>query len=228
MTPPGPATSAPARRSDSLWSPARRPLTVGLVFTITLVAAEALAVATAMPVVARDLGGLELYGGVFSAFFLGSLIGIAVVGGLIDERGLLFPFVGGLVLFGIGLLICGLAPSMETIVVGRFIQGLGGGAVPPVAYVAIGRGLPDRLRPSMFAMLSAAWVLPGSWDRRSPGSSPRPGTGGSSSWASSRSSPSPVRSPSGRCARSRTSPIAKPPAGGAAVGGVSRLVAAPP
>lgn len=130
-------------------------------FTITLVAAEALAVATAMPVVARDLGGLELYGGVFSAFFLGSLIGIAVVGGLIDERGLLFPFVGGLVLFGIGLLICGLAPSMETIVVGRFIQGLGGGAVPPVAYVAIGRGLPDRLRPSMFAMLSAAWVLPG-------------------------------------------------------------------
>ena len=149
------------RRSDSLWSPARRPLTVGLVFTITLVAAEALAVATAMPVVARDLGGLQLYGWVFSAFFLGSLIGIAVVGGLIDERGMLFPFVGGLVLFAIGLLICGLAPSMETMVVGRFIQGLGGGAVPPVAYVAIGRGLPDRLRPSMFAMLSAAWVLPG-------------------------------------------------------------------
>lgn len=130
-------------------------------FTITLVAAEALAVSTAMPVVARDLGGLELYGWVFSAFFLGSLIGIAVVGGLIDERGLLLPFVGGLSLFGIGLLICGFAPSMEVIVVGRFIQGLGGGAVPPVAYVAIGRGLPDRLRPSMFAMLSAAWVLPG-------------------------------------------------------------------
>lgn len=161
MTVPGLPASSPARRSDSLWSPSRRPLTVGLVFTITLVAAEALAVATAMPIVARDLSGLELYGWVFSAFFLGSLIGIAVVGGLIDERGVLFPFVGGLVLFGIGLLICGLAPSMETIVVGRFIQGLGGGAVPPVAYVAIGRGLPDRLRPSMFAVLSAAWVLPG-------------------------------------------------------------------
>ena len=161
MTPPGPSPSAPARRSDSLWTPARRPLTIGLVFTITLVAAEALAVSTAMPIVARDLGGLELYGWVFSAFFLGSLIGIAVVGGLIDERGLSFPFLGGLVLFGIGLLVCGLAPSMETIVVGRFIQGLGGGAVPPVAYVAIGRGLPDRLRPRMFALLSAAWVLPG-------------------------------------------------------------------
>jgi MFS family permease len=147
--------------TDSLWSPARRPLTIGLVLTITLVASEALAVATVMPIVARELGGLELFGWVFSAFFLGSLIGISVVGGLIDERGIGLPFVGGLVLFGIGLLICGLAQSMETVVVGRFIQGLGGGAVPPVAYVAIGRSLPDRLRPRMFATLSAAWVLPG-------------------------------------------------------------------
>ncbi len=134
---------------------------MGLVLTISLVAAEALAVATSMPIVARDLGGLELYGWVFSAFFLGTLIGISVVGGLIDERGMALPFVGGLVLFGIGLLISGLAPSMETLVVGRFIQGLGGGAVPPVAYVAIGRSLPDRLRPRMFATLSGAWVLPG-------------------------------------------------------------------
>jgi len=148
-------------RPDSLWSPARRPLTLGLVLTITLVASEALAVATAMPIVAGDLGGLELYGWVFSAFFLGTLIGISVVGGLIDERGMVLPFVGGLVLFAIGLLICGLAPTMETVVVGRFIQGLGAGAVPPVAYVAIGRSMPDRLRPQMFATLSAAWVLPG-------------------------------------------------------------------
>ena len=134
---------------------------MGLVFTITLVAAEALAVSTAMPIVARDLGGLRLYGWVFSAFFLGSLIGISVVGGLIDERGLIAPFVGGLVLFAIGLLISGLAPTMETIVAGRFIQGLGGGAVPPVAYVAIGRSLPDNLRPRMFATMSTAWILPG-------------------------------------------------------------------
>ncbi|MBF8290169.1 MAG: transporter [Chloroflexi bacterium] len=130
-------------------------------FTITLVAAEALAVTTAMPIVARDLGGLELYGWVFSAFFLGSLIGITIVGGLIDERGVLFPFVIGLVLFTIGLLVCGLATSMPMVVVGRFIQGVGGGAVPPVAYVAIGRSLPEHLRPRMFATLSGAWVVPG-------------------------------------------------------------------
>jgi hypothetical protein len=61
-----------ALRDDRLWSPQRRPLTVGLVLTITLVAAEALAVATAMPIVARELGGLELYGLVFSSFIASS------------------------------------------------------------------------------------------------------------------------------------------------------------
>jgi len=50
---------------------------VGLVLTITLVAFEALAVSTVMPIVARELNGIELYGWVFTAFMLGSLIGIA-------------------------------------------------------------------------------------------------------------------------------------------------------
>ena len=55
-----------------LWAPQRRALTAGLVLTITLVASEALAVVTVMPVVVRDLGGLRLYGWVFSGFMLGS------------------------------------------------------------------------------------------------------------------------------------------------------------
>ncbi|HEV2006183.1 MAG TPA: MFS transporter [Candidatus Limnocylindrales bacterium] len=146
---------------DGLWSPARRPLTLGLVLTITLVAAEALAVSTAMPIVAKDLGGLELYGLVFSAFLIGSLFGIVVVGGLIDRRGVVLPFVIGLVLFAIGLAIGGFAPSMPVLIAARFVQGIGGGTIPPVAYVAIGRSLPESLRPRMFAMLSTAWILPG-------------------------------------------------------------------
>jgi MFS family permease len=144
-----------------LWSAERRPLTLGLVLTITLVATEALAITTAMPVVARDLGGLELYGLVFSAFFIGSLFGIVVVAGLIDRVGVVLPFVAGLVLFAIGLAIGGAAPSMTVLIAARFIQGIGGGTIPPVAYVAIGRSLPEALRPRMFAMLSTAWILPG-------------------------------------------------------------------
>jgi MFS family permease len=50
---------------------------------------------------------------------------------------------------------------MPVLVVGRFIQGFGAGAIPPIAYVAIGRSMPDRLRPQMFALLATAWVVPG-------------------------------------------------------------------
>jgi MFS family permease len=148
-------------RDDGLWSADRRALTIGLVLTITLVAFEALAISTVMPQVARELGGIELYGWVFSAFFLGSLIGIVVVGGAINSRGLALPFALGLGLFGIGLLVGGLATSMPMLVVARFVQGLGAGTIPPIAYVAIGRSLPERLRPRMFATMSTAWILPG-------------------------------------------------------------------
>lgn len=148
---------------EGLWSPHRRALTVGLVLTITLVAFEALAISTVLPIVASpdELGGMQLYGWVFTSFFLGSLIGIAVVGGLIDRGGLGRPFAAGLGLFAIGLLVGGLAPTMEVLVAARFVQGLGAGTIPPIAYVAIGRSLPERLRPRMFATLSTAWVLPG-------------------------------------------------------------------
>ena len=144
-----------------LWTQERRTLTVGLVLTITLVAFEALAVSTVMPTVARELHGIELYGWVFTAFVLGSLIGIVVSGGLIDRRGLGQPVAIGLALFATGLVVGGLAPSMGVLIGARVVQGLGAGAVPPIAYVAIGRSLPERLRPQMFATLSTAWVLPG-------------------------------------------------------------------
>src|SRR5215203_5529805 len=146
----------PAADRDSLWRADRRALTLGLVLTITLVGFESLAISTVMPIVANELGGLELYGWVFSAFFLGSLIGIVVVGGVIDRGGLAIPFAMGLGLFAIGLLIGGLSPSMPILVGARFLQGLGAGTIQPIAYVAIGRTLPESLRPRMFATLSDA------------------------------------------------------------------------
>ena len=82
---------------DGVWAPHRRRLTLGLVFTITLVAFEALAISTVMPVVADDLGGLGLYGWVFSGFFLGNLLGIVVAGQAADRRGTALPFLVGLV-----------------------------------------------------------------------------------------------------------------------------------
>jgi len=148
-------------RMGGLWAPQTRALTVGLVLTVTFVASEALAVVTVMPVVARDLGGLRLYGWVFSAFMLGSVVGIVAAGREADRRGPAVPFVAALILFGSGLAIAGLAPSMEVLVGGRVLQGIGAGAVPSVAYAVIGRSFPGPLQARMMAVLSTAWVVPG-------------------------------------------------------------------
>jgi MFS family permease len=135
-------------------------LTAGLVLTVTLVAFESLAISTVMPVVADDLGGLRLYGWVFSGFFLGSLMGIVVAGQLADERGTRLPFLIGLSCFAVGLAVGATAGSMGVLVAGRVAQGFGAGAIPAVAYVSVGRAYPADAQPRVFAVFSTAWVIP--------------------------------------------------------------------
>ncbi len=147
--------------AETIFSGHRRALTVGLLMAITLVAFEALAVATVMPRAEQDLGGLTLYGWAFSGFLLASIVGITWAGEQADRHGPGRPLAIGMTLFGIGLLIAGLAPSMLVLVIGRSIQGLGAGALPAIAYVALGRGYPEQLRPRMLAMFATAWVVPG-------------------------------------------------------------------
>jgi MFS family permease len=151
----------PVPTAGGIWTPGRRPLTIGLVLAVTLVAFEALAIATVLPVVSRQLGDLRLYGWVFSAFLLSSLIGIVVAGTLADRMPIGRLMLAGLALFAVGLVIGGTAPTMAILVAGRAVQGLGAGVVPAVAYVAIARGYPEGCRPRMFAVLSTAWVIPG-------------------------------------------------------------------
>jgi MFS family permease len=151
----------PATTPIGVWTPGRRALTVGLVFTVTLVGFEGLAIATILKVIDDDLNNIGLLGWVFSAFFLGSLFGVVAAGYEADRRGPARPFLVGLVLFAVGLLAGGLAPSMMALVAARAIQGVGAGAIPAIAYVAIGRAYPKESQPRMFAVLSSAWVLPG-------------------------------------------------------------------
>ena len=155
---PGPSR---AQRRRPLVAASDAALTIGLVLTITLVAFEALAVSTVLPIVASELGDSQLYGWVFTSFLLGSLIGIAVVGGVIEGRGLAARSRSASACSPSGCSSAASRMSMPMLIFARFIQGLGAGAIPPIAYVAIGRSLPESLRPRMFATLSTAWVLPG-------------------------------------------------------------------
>lgn len=137
-----------------------RALTLGIVSVVLVIAFEATAVNTAMPTAARQLDGLGLYAFAFSGYFTTTLFALVVSGQWCDRRGPLQPLFTGIAVFGAGLLVAGTAPGMWVFVAGRAIQGLGGGLVIVALYVVVGRAYPERLRPSVFAAFSSAWVLP--------------------------------------------------------------------
>jgi len=146
---------------SAIWDRAHRALTIGLVLTVSMTAFEALAVATALPAVVRDLGGLHLYGWAFSGFMLTNLLSIALAGRAVDRRGVTLPFGLGSAVFVAGLIGAGSATAMWMVVASRIGQGLGAGAISAVAYAAVARGYATELRPRMVALLSSAWVVPG-------------------------------------------------------------------
>jgi len=164
-TPHGPSSPSeevgPLGGGGGLWAPERRSLTLGLVLIVTLVAFEALAVITVMPLVSADLHGLRLYGWVTSAFFLATVLGTLVAGARTDRSGPAPVFVAAVAVFTVGLAIGGLAPSMPVLVLARALQGLGAGAIPAVIYASVARCYPEALRPRLFAVTSSAWVIPG-------------------------------------------------------------------
>ncbi|GAA2864544.1 MFS transporter [Nonomuraea rubra] len=141
-------------------SPQYRALSIGLVALVTLQAFEAMAVATAMPVVARELDGMSLYNLAFSATLAASVIATVLGGRWSDVRGPLRPIGAGVVTFVAGLLLAGLAPTMELFVAGRFVQGLGTGLTQVALYVLVARAYPPEMHPRVFAAFSAAWVVP--------------------------------------------------------------------
>ena len=137
-----------------------RLVTGGLIGLVTLVAFEALAVSTAMPVVAQELGGVRSYGLAFSLFLTTQLLGTVLAGGWSDSRGPRGPLLAGLALFVVGLLICGLATTFPVLLLGRIVSGAGGGFIGVALYVVVARAYPDHLHPRVFGWISAAWVVP--------------------------------------------------------------------
>jgi MFS family permease len=137
-----------------------RALTVGVLLIVSLIAFEGMAVATILPVAAAELDGLSWYGWAFSVFVLANLVGAIAGGQVADRRGVLQALPQGLFSFAAGFVVAGLAPYWPILLLGRALQGFGGGSLAALAYVAIARGYPDRLRARMLALLSSAWVLP--------------------------------------------------------------------
>ena len=146
--------------APTLLSPELRGLTVGIVAVITLVAFEGIGVMTAMPVAVRELNGLGAYAWAFNGYIVTTLVAMVVSGQQCDLLGPRRPLIVAILLFCVGAVIAGTAPSMVVFVAGRMVQGLGGGALIVAVYVVIGRVFPDSLKPRAFSALATAWVLP--------------------------------------------------------------------
>ncbi|MEU7853182.1 MFS transporter [Nonomuraea sp. NPDC049141] len=138
----------------------RNALTAGLVAMVSLVAFEYMAVAIAMPVVAKELGGLELYGLAFSGAMAASVIGTVLGGRWADVRGPQAPLWTGAAGFAAGLTVAGLAPTMEVLIAGRFLQGFSGALVSVALYVVVARAYPESRHPKIFSLFATAWVVP--------------------------------------------------------------------
>jgi len=138
----------------------QRALTIGLCATIVAIAFETISVATAMPVAARDLNGLNYYAWAFSLFLIGMLFATVVCGRISDRIGPAKPLLAGLVIFLAGLVVSGTAQYMAQLVLGRLVQGLGSGTMNVAIFVCVAQAYSLTQRPKMFTYISTAWVLP--------------------------------------------------------------------
>ncbi|MFD7136624.1 MFS transporter [Streptomyces sp. NPDC059894] len=155
-----PSPSPQSSSGDTVLGRSYRSLSIGIVSVVLLIAFEATAVGTAMPVAARELDGVSAYAFAFSGYFTTSLFAMVLAGQWSDRRGPLGALTSGIAAFAAGLLLSGTAGTMWQFVLGRAVQGLGGGLVIVALYVVVGRAYPERLRPAIMAAFAACWVVP--------------------------------------------------------------------
>ncbi|MHC5215677.1 MDR family MFS transporter [Enterococcus sp. LJL128] len=128
------------------------------VFTATFMTAiEGTIVSTAMPTIVGSLEGMEIMNWVFSIYLLTNAMLTPIYGKLADKIGRKPVFLIGITVFIIGSSFCGLAPNMLTLIIARAIQGIGAGAVMPVALTIIADIYPMEQRAKILGLNSAAW-----------------------------------------------------------------------
>ncbi|MBX6395042.1 MAG: MFS transporter [Alicyclobacillaceae bacterium] len=137
----------------------RKWVTVCLMAAMFLSAMEATIVATAMPTIVGKLGGFSQMTWVFSIFLLTQAASIPIYGKLADLYGRKPVFAAGTGLFIAGSALCGLAHSMPQLIAFRAVQGLGAGAVQPIAMTIIGDLYPGPERGKVQGLLSSMWAI---------------------------------------------------------------------
>ncbi|HET7026222.1 MAG TPA: MFS transporter, partial [Candidatus Limnocylindrales bacterium] len=132
-------------------------VTAGIMAAIAVAALDFTVVGTAMPTIIGELGGLSQYSWVFSAYLLASTTTVPFYAKLADMVGRKPIFLFGLALFVGGSALCGLSGSMTELIAFRTLQGLGAGAMQPIAFTIAGDIFEPRQRAKMQGLFSGVW-----------------------------------------------------------------------
>src|SRR5919204_2978071 len=130
----------------------------GLMVTLLLAALDQTIVATALPKVVSDLGGISQYSWVFTAYVLGSTVTVPLYGKLGDVHGRKPLFFVAISIFIVGSALCGLAQNMTELVVFRAIQGIGAGGIFPLTIAMVGLIIPPRDRGRYQGLIGAVFA----------------------------------------------------------------------
>jgi EmrB/QacA subfamily drug resistance transporter len=145
--------------ADDLKQTKRTRVFIFLLITMFMISIEATIVSTAIPNIVAELGNFSSYSWVFSSFLLMSSVTTPIYGKLADIFGRKPIFLLGTSIFLVGSLLCGLATSMGWLIFYRFIQGIGAGAVMPIATTIIGDLYPLQERAKVQGYLSSVWGI---------------------------------------------------------------------
>jgi EmrB/QacA subfamily drug resistance transporter len=134
-------------------------ITAGLMLSLFLASMESTVVSTGMPTIVSQLGGLESYSWVFTAFMLASTTTVPLYGKLSDLFGRRPVFVAAMAIFLIGSALCGLAATMPQLIAFRTIQGIGAGGLLPLVFIIIGDLFSLEQRARLQGLFSGVWGI---------------------------------------------------------------------
>src|ERR1043166_9720163 len=139
----------------------RRLITLALFVATFLVSLDASVVATAMPTVIGQIGGIQLYAWVFSAYLLTSTVTVPIYGKLADLYGRKPVFLFSVAVFLVGSMLCGQAQTMVQLIAFRLSQGLGAGGVLPITQTLLADVFPLEQRARITGLFSTVWGISG-------------------------------------------------------------------
>lgn len=126
---------------------------------VLLQSMNVLMLTTVLPSIIGELGGVAMLSWPTTAFLASSIVAASCAGMVAAAVGARTAYCAGVAIFGLGALLCALAPTMGWIVAGRLVQGFGGGLEAAAAYVAVRATFPEAMWSRTIALMSTSWSM---------------------------------------------------------------------